>query len=377
MKKSLFVSLIFILNLSCSDKKQNQKRVLSKEMVEESIISFQLDNESKSPFNSTDYNLKKDIFSFVNIYNNSLYIYKNTSQINKVNLSTTGPDGLGNLMFLKHRYINKDSILIYQVNQSKLYTIDNSGVIKSKHILANDQLYNPFYSQITPIQMTEKSILFPVTRENHYYNFSKNKSFLALNAESGFKNFFLNYPKVYDKKLWGSQFKCENSIAVKNDQVYVLYPITDTIQSINLKNGKEDKHLATSKFIDDFKPFRELESKEDFKKHDYIAEKNFSLSESDHTALLYHDKLKLFFVINYLRPTLNEVRNGIKIPDFSVAYFDDNFQKLGEHKFKSRKYFHTLIFKHKKGVMIGRRDLYRKNENKLSFSVFRFENVKK
>ena len=375
------ILLLFLAKCQSPNKKENvntiskKKPIQKNEMVEDSIISFLLDKQTNPYFRSADYDFKNKVFSFINVKNSNFYIYEDSVNFIKTKLSLTGPNGLGNLMLVKHKYVSHDSILMYHANKLKLFLVNSKGKIKRKYSLRNKDLYAPYYSQITPIQTKGNSVFFPITRENHFFKMSANKSVLEVNLKDNSLKYHIKYPKVYDKKFWGSQFKYENSIALKGNTLHVLYPISDTVQTKNIKTGQEENYLAKSQYIDDFKYFREIETKEDLKNHDFIAEKNFSLSQSDHTAILYHDTLNLFFVINYLRPDLENVRKDYKIPDFSVAFFDEKFQKLGERKFKSKKYFHTLIFKHKKGLMIGRRDLYRKNENKLTFSIFEIKDT--
>ncbi|WGH74118.1 DUF4221 family protein [Tenacibaculum tangerinum] len=101
---------------------------------------------------------------------------------------------------------------------------------------------------------------------------------------------------------------------------------------------------------------------------------SYSLSNSDYTAVIKDSYRNLYYRIVYLRPSLEDVKKGKRVPDFSVIVINENLDIIVEKKFNSTIYSHTIIIPNEKGLAIARKDLYNLNDNKLTFSFF---NIKK
>jgi hypothetical protein len=112
-----------------------------------------------------------------------------------------------------------------------------------------------------------------------------------------------------------------------------------------------------------------------YEKKRYVEEGDYSLSTSDFAGLLI-DSFKQYVIrIAYIRPSLFQVQEGNKIPDFSIIISDNELNRLGEFKFDEKIYDCVNIFITEEGINVFRKDLYKEDENYLFFETFKYSNI--
>lgn len=102
----------------------------------------------------------------------------------------------------------------------------------------------------------------------------------------------------------------------------------------------------------------------------YERENEYNFSSSDFSALRIDPYQRLYFRLSYLRPSLDSVKMGFIIPDFSLIILDEKLNTVGEVRFEGGKYSSAMHFIRGKSYYIARKDIYDKNENEIAFSRF-------
>ena len=155
----------------------------------------------------------------------------------------------------------------------------------------------------------------------------------------------------------------------------VNYPISPFLYEYSLEGVKIDSTYVGSKFIEVIKPMTYDINDALKKNRDWEKEKMYSKSTSDYSKVMYDAKNNLYYRIVYIRPSEEDVKSGNGVLNFSVIITDDKFQKLGEQKFSSKTHTNSMILVSDLGLMIARRDLYNKDEDKMTFSIFNVSEI--
>jgi hypothetical protein len=103
-------------------------------------------------------------------------------------------------------------------------------------------------------------------------------------------------------------------------------------------------------------------------------EDNHALSTSDFRGIYFDRNRKLYFRVALIRPDFEKLSVS-KVPDFSIIILNEQLEKIGERFFSSSIYDPAHIFLSSEGINLFRKDLYGKNENKITFEVFEPKNI--
>ena len=233
----------------------------------------------------------------------------------------------------------------------------------------------PFPNSIRPIQYVNQTVYLSSGLTNRLSDFSGFPSVVKIDLLSEKVNFLGEFSKLYSKAYWGNTFKYDPAIAILNGKIYINFPIDFGIHFGDLNGSKFEIQKIGSEYFKEI-PF--------FKKNsDYFLSINsnernleedfFSLSNSDFAGLLVDEKREMLYRIAYLRPSLDKVQSGDRIPDFSVIVLDKNLNKLAEKRFDGKIFDCEMIFVSAEGLNIFRKDLYLQDENFMSFEVWSVE----
>lgn len=375
MKKIFAVAFITILIISCKEKKSKPNEF---ELVKDYSVSFSLDKETGYFQSYISRNIHKEIeyLSYINGLNNTIYYYDVNfpDKINKIALEIKGPNGVGKLSSISGLlFLNPNKIFVYNAFTGLLYLVNKEGQVLKKYEIFDPKgnvLAFPEINNLKPFFLKENSIYFPCGLLEYKTNYDNSLSVIKLDLKTEKVIPVLNYPDKYNKGFWGSSFKYIPSVIPLENSIVASFPIKNKLVKYNLNNQQELTEFEASSyyFHDKIKPYSS-DIQYNLENRNYESEDNFSLSESDYISLIHDSSNNYFYRICHLRKDKNENREFR--PDISIIILDKNFNVIGETLLDGNIYDHIMIVKMKNGLGIARRDLYKKNENELTFDIFK------
>ncbi|GAB2631394.1 DUF4221 family protein [Belliella aquatica] len=385
MKNLLYTFLSFLILLVCSCSKDFENKVDDSSLLDKiqfesiGIKKFPTDGRLSSFINSTFY--KNGELSFLNSIYNELYIfnYKNEELIDKLHFEEEGPNGISFLGEVSsHAIINSDSIIIYNMNLGYLFLLNSNAQLLKKIPISDykdpNNLPVPFPSTLRPIQYANGKVYLAAGTNGRLKNYNDYPSTVQVDIQSSKVSFKTLYPEIYSNAYWASRFKYDPAIGIINDKLIINYPVDFNLHIYNLENFQDFNVIQMgSKYFNEIPPLN-LDMKY-YEKKRYVEEGDYSLSTSDFAGLLI-DSFKQYVVrIAYIRPSLFQVQEGNKIPDFSIIISDNELNRLGEFKFDGKIYDCVNIFITEEGINIFRKDLYKEDENYLFFETFKYSHI--
>jgi len=295
---------------------------------------------------------------------------------NKVKLEKEGPNGVGHLTIFDHAFLNSDSLLLYNTWDANLYILDNQGILLSKSEIVdfskNKNLVSPDPATLKPIRKVGDYLFIPCSINQYLTEYSNQKSVIRYNLKTKESDYIINLPDNYNQGYWGDLFKYKIAFDFYGTDIISSFPIDNFIYRYDSGGNYLNKYYVGSKFITEFVPFKEDINYGVEKDHSVPNQQqgDYSWTNSDYTALMYDEFRDLFYRIAYIRPSQAELEAGRSITNFSVIILSSNFEKVGEQYFDGLKYRPDMILVSKQGLLLARSDLYKENEELLSFSVF-------
>jgi hypothetical protein len=369
--------LIFFTLISCSN---NETDVLLQEIEKKVFIldeSSSLNISSASFFTNLSNN---ENFSFLNVNNNSLVIYKDSIPLS-IKLDVEGANGVGNLnTFTSHKILPNNTFALVQSQMGKVFVLNKKGKVLNKFELFNINNRKSFYSFPynsinNPIIFLDNGLYFTESLVKYFENYNDVPLIRKLSMLDGKSESFFLLPKLYEKNFWGALFKYNLSISktINDEHFLVNSPISEDLYKIDLEGNILEKIECKSKFINNIEPMNNDKLYGNKNSADWKKINSYSLTSSDYNSIIFDKFNKLYYRIIYLRPDLNKYISGERKPDFSIIVLDDKFNILGEQKFNSKIYSNNFILVSKSGLAIARKDLYEEDNNKLTFSIFKLK----
>ncbi len=391
--KRLSILFIFLLLLfACSNKRQEKQLSSSSILEEKGVLSLQLD--SVTAYTNMSYGITEteqgEVFSMLNAYDNSIKIFNLSlpSKSSSIYLEKEGKNGIGQITpIVAHLYVNRDSIFIYNqwtkyglfLINSKAEVIDKFNVpFENKDLLA--KFPYPMPSGGDPIVKVGNKLYFTCGYNLFQKKFSEQPMILEFDITNKTSRYIFPLSKKYDKGFWGSSFRYIPSFAYNPsiNKFIISYMIDEKLYFGNAKSGKIsliDKDTS-SKFIASPEIYADIDY--GFAKNpEYNKINEFTLSNSDYTLMRYDPYQSVYYRVVNIRPSKADVKRGQTTPNISIIVLDSNFNKIGEQFFDTKKYDRAMILVSKKGLLIARKDLYDKNEDELSFSIFKIKKNEK
>lgn len=299
-----------------------------------------------------------------------------------VQMEYEGPHGVGNLSTSAHYLHSFDSIYVLIHFRGELVHLSDSGQVRRRYMLADYKNESnspmPMPSTSAPILYADGKLLIASTisfYEGDYHGFP---SSMSLNLASKEVKYHSKFPELYSKAYWGSKFKYEPGIAYNpsSDELVMSYPVDPFLQKINLSDGSERQFFVGSEFFESIPPY--ISDPNDYAKRVVGSvdqeEDNHALSTSDFRGIYFDRIRKLYFRVALIRPDFEKLSVS-KVPDFSIIILNEQLEKIGERFFSSSIYDPAHIFLSSEGINLFRKDLYGKNENKITFEVFEPKNI--
>ena len=360
-------------------------------LAEAGIFEVDLDKETGFEHYSMriDSTLNGEYYSFINGSINVIYIYEyETSQlVYEVGLDYEGPNGVGYLQMASHMIIGLDSILVYNVQTGILHLANTRGEVYWKENLMNYFMNSeeipevfPEPSIYSPLVKVNNDIYFVCSISRYSTDYSKTYSIFKINLKTRNKDHLYALPKVYNSGYWGAVFKYIPSFDFnqKTGHMILSFPIDPRLHVMSLDGREVNSHYESSKYIESMTPLR-TDIGYGLKKDHNVADteqREYSLSTSGFGRIIYDLYRNVYYRIAFIRPSIESLRSGRRILDFSISVLDEKFIKVGERKFDGEIYSVSIILLSNEGLAIARKDLYNSNEDLISYTIFKLEETK-
>ncbi|MHA7131657.1 DUF4221 family protein [Algoriphagus namhaensis] len=304
--------------------------------------------------------------------------------LDQIPLEIEGPNGVGNIGYVSaHYHHGPDSIFLFNRQTSPLYLINGKGeIIKTYKVTDYSGSTNfpvPNSSTMSPMHIWNNSLLMSCGIQNYEEDFTGYPSLLKLDLKNGKIDYLTTLPEIYSKAFWGAYFKYDPSVALNSDnnKVIISYPVDHQVYEIDLTDGREEKYIIRSDFIQEINPYQDDPAYFTSRNPNERDEKEnvHALSTSEYRGLIYDHWRNIFYRIAILRPSRDQVLKGDKKFSFSIITFNENFEKVGESPFTTSTHDPSSIFLTKEGLAIFRKDLYLQNEDLFIFDLFIPRNI--
>ncbi|MFZ2906532.1 MAG: DUF4221 family protein [Cyclobacteriaceae bacterium] len=386
--RGIFFFVSTLLYYGCS---QNENRIendhhsssksdVKYHLKESGAVTFDLDEKSTFKSGSVNYALIDSIeyYSFLNSVDNSINIFKLTSQaiFKKTKFEVEGPNGVGRLDIVQHLLVSLDSLLIYNINMGTLFLVDLDGKVKDKFTVfdfKNDSGNAfPEPSNSAPLIKLGNKIFISCTLHARLNDYKNYKNVLCYDISTRTASYVTPLPEIYSQAFWGAGFKYIPCLSSNGTEIVISYPIVSSIYKADLAGNIKSKSEVTSSFVDKMQPMKEdirFGTQNDINQYNE-EQKIYSFSNSDFSTIKYDPYNKLYFRKTYIRPPVDSVKMGNRIPDFSISVLTEDLDKLVEMRFDSEIYDLSMHFIGRDGYYIARRDLYNINDEQIVFTRF-------
>ncbi len=394
-KLSIYISIVlFGLLFSCgsmvdenSFHSQPQNRSVFKDSLTlKEVGTFTLPLDSTIGFNNRSiYYFKggnSGIISILNMLSQTvhLYEYKSRKLIKKIKLQKEGPNGVGSIKNASAHFMDcMDSLFILNYSEQAIYLLNGDGVFLRKYDLKEKTTPIPIASTVNKIVKVGNQLVIPChPMTNIYTKDMKLPSLIILDLRSGEKKTILTYPETYNKGAWLGFYKfIVSPLYNRNDSTLLIsFPVEPFIYRISTSGKIINKEYVGSKFTEKTLPYSS--------ENDYSYQKNIATNKineylgasSSFGSFWFfprenHYLREIWFSSEYNKSQNPETNNN------RVAFIilDKNFNKKGEYELPmANKVYQTSIsFVNEEGIHIGKIDEYKKNENSLTFGVFKIK----
>ncbi len=385
MNKNFF--FIFTLLISCKQTYKSEEPInyVYSETVtleDNNLISFEL-GKNIALSNSVNFHAlninETELIMFSNSYTHSVLAMdvSNRNLLKQIVLEYDGENGIGELDDQNSLIYSKNGeILSFNGNSGYFYYLDNkSNIVHKKNLYDYDSKGRILYPYIS-----ETSYMIKLNNDIYIPSFNKlNQDFFLENTIMKYSlvdnnlSTIMQYPEIYKKGFWGVIFKYAPKLTTNNkDKILISFPIDPYVYALSESGEILSKNYIPSKHIKRIEPMYDNIRYTYSSNRDWEKEKIYSLSNFEYSALHYDEYRDLYYRIVFIRKSLEDVKRGEVVPDFSIIVFNDKLEKIGETEvLDGKKYDSAKMVILKEGLAIVRLDLYKENDSELSFSVFK------
>lgn len=375
----MFLTLMFVA-ISCGHDYCSRKDFVSLREAELNLVDsveLELDSCCIPQVNYLKYSYESSLLSFVNPYNNSIYVYdyNNGKLCDIIDL-----DSLSGGLAIQGYHIENQMLYAYSYNKGILFAADMASGAVSKAIMHVKQDFRsnciypyPYLTTISPL-VKHRDFIVSVgyasgesTRET-----DDNRPVMTiLNLKSKDLQVIVNYPELYSKYDWGGTMTYRLPYYCLNEHGdYVIsFPACHQLVSGNL-NGSRQSTIVESgcNAIKEIKPYRKYKFIMNHSSDDVWS---WYMNNPSYEGILYDKYRKVYY--RFARLPLPEYKKGDRgnRKPLVVIILDENLQYLGEYLMPTVvEYFSTNAFVSERGLNI---QVISDNEDVLQFYVYEYE----
>ena len=385
---------LFILFLFCNCDKpselkssKDQNRTLydhSYKLTESALVSLPLDTVTNLEYTFSEQLRVADdgqsYFSSLFFTQNTITYYNlSTKEASKIVYTKEGENGLGNIDHISaHYFSHPNKAYIYNTQVGFLYHIDSLGVIQNKYEIvdyeAEKDVGFPQPTSFRPFKVYKDNVYFSCVMGKRPTDFSDYGMVLKYNLKTRERSYILPLPTVYNEVYWGDWYKYQVHFDVnaKANKIVVGSAINPYMYHADLdgKNLSEPTYFG-SEYFKVIEPMKDEVTYGIDGRINWEKVGAFSKINPDFGKIIYDAYRDVYYRFVFLRASHKDPKEpGFGRTDISLIVLNTNFEKLGEFKFSTKKYFFGSIGVTEKGLWVARKDLYAENEDEITFSVF-------
>ena len=375
MKKIIILSIAILLIVFSCDIKKEAKLIKIKEIPIESKFVPSLNNSGVFMHKDKEYYFLSDINTFKEV---AFYNSKG-KKVDSVSLK----DVIKKEGTLKGISVhNLDTIFCLSYNNN-ISSIDNNGEIIRLFNFDNKinykyTLYSPSYHGF----YSDSKMFFDCEPKNLDNNKLDKIELLKYQLEFLYKEpYFICIENVFDtsnikiktyldgyySKFISSDYRAVESyyISINNNIIYVWSCFNDTITKLNINNNRTTKIRLQSEYSNIVVPpvsiYKNIDISENLRQYGAINR-------------LVYDKYRNVFYVMFLHDTPGN-KDGNKYRNFSIAVYDNNFNKLLEKKLNPQKYI-SYLFVNKDGLVLIKYDkenLTNQSKRKYTYEIYKVD----
>ncbi len=384
----IFVASIFI---GCQTKVEYNSE-LQYTLVKDGYIDFDLDNETSmfmSHIQQYDFNEEK-IFTFLNQYNNSIYIYdlKKNILLESIPFDVDGPHGVGKIQ--GYSFLSRTMISLVDTYRYKAIVYDiseRSSPKKLKEFLFTKGLINPtngfsteenasipWMSTYAPsISFASSNLWFSALPESS----SKPTSESSINIFHVDKFDSISKISVFPQQMMGHYWEDGDlprmAATLDSAGVILSFKYSNTIGKVGAKGFKPTFVNPKGKFKETKIIFNQDPSSQESSERYINSYTVYNLLADPYRNIYY----RIIEEPNFLEIENNGERKDSKKP--IVQIFNQDLELVGEVSLPNYEYLYNMCFVGEEGLMISQPKMnYRKmtlDENTLRFVVFKLKEV--
>ena len=315
----------------------------------------------------------KHYISILNGVNDEIILY---DLDRKTQVETIPVPNLGEQSILFHRMSNLDSIQIANFfSKPTIFTLNDGGEIVTEFpvytYVGNDILSFPISLNSLPVQYFNGEYYIPLRPftwdsgidEESFRNYY---SYIVIDS-LGNREFRYKLPEIYDHFFWGTTlYKYTASLCPVNglrNWFFVGHSVDPDISLYNLDKLVNKKPIPSKiinsvvPFYEDVKKFKKLVKKINKGKARALAPNSmneWARSSSDYGRIVYDPISDLYLRTVYVRPNLEQVKEGLLAPNYSFIIFNSDLIWLGETLLPEG-YNGEVLFVTEEGIHINKR----------------------
>jgi hypothetical protein len=344
MKQIVLLLVLSVTIISCNtDSVVNQERGKyngNKYKLEYTgMKKFPLDEESTFNTRYLSY-IQTDsinIFSFVNKYNNAVYLYNYDSAtlLKKIKYEKEGPNGV--LSVQGYLYLNEDSIFVYSYNDHNLCLTNSKAKVLERYKLyeninhdENTIIYPaPFLMTIAPLTKFNSNVILPgfYAAEFDFETTSNRPVCVMLNLEDKSVKHLINYPEQYSKYNWLGNFSYRMPFYTLDDKsMLISFAAHHHLIRYDFETQSENDFYAGSSAIKHIKTYstdKNIIVEDDNKR-------NWYMTNSSYQSIFYDKYNKLYYRIARLPVKNYDSNDRDSRKPLVIIILDSKLNYLGE-----------------------------------------------
>jgi hypothetical protein len=347
-------------------------------LKEDGQVAFPLDKVTPLTSNSIQLFEAKDgkrYFSIYNFFNTAVYVYDYDTKtlVKKISMYKEGPNGIGSPDYIAHYMISKDSLVISNQWNNRIFILNDSGKVISKFQFpmpgSNKAVAVADAKTSKPMQFIDKKLyvignLVDLNIEDQ----TRIKNVLTVNLSNKSTGRFFNRSALYNEGTFGGfQYDLFGTYNSTGNSFAYSYAADPFVYETDLAGNIRKKTYLSSKYFEEILPFSAKRYKNDnvdvpkLEKHDHIVPR--------YGKLIYDPFRKIYLRFTIL-PMSNEDYNDPKKRDFqqeSIIISDEKFRKIGEVLLPKKRFKTDMCFVAKEGFFMALLPELQENEDRLVF----------
>ena len=312
---------------------------------------------------------------------------------NKIKFPDDGPNHIGPYNGFMSFFVDADGVLnIWNNVTSIIYKLSWEGDVVDKTVLdvgLGDEFgvrpYMDYHRR--PVFADGTIFLFNMMSDPKSNDFTKMPMSTVFNHSQFGKMFAKKVgfylPEEYNRGLMGyAQFKyVPSAIYLEEEQEFLVsFPLSGKVHRFDLDGELISDFEMRSSFFKAPEPLRSIDFRAKMFTQEVVVPDSeeidmYDLTSSDYNYLMKEVKSGLFIRVANVRPEVEAYKNGDTTPDFSLLFFNNEYEKLGEVFLDGNMHNLFMSFSTDKGFYVMNYEETYNRDGEIFFDVFDIKEI--